>query len=96
MRYPDFNMHVAQEPIDRYVSYRLIEPGYELYRQMGLYQRDMQSFEVKTIYENNRVHDLDDNHCVNCHNYQNYSAENMLFHVRSAHGGTIIGNKKAD
>lgn len=94
MRYPDFNMHVAQEPIDRYVSYRLIEPGYELYRQMGLYQRDMQSFEVKTIYENNRVHDLDDNHCVNCHNYQNYSAENMLFHVRSAHGGTIIGNKK--
>lgn len=90
VRYPDFSMQIASEPIDRYVSYRLIEPGYELYRQMGLYQRDMESFEVKTIYENNRTQDTDDNHCVNCHNYQNYSSQKMLFHIRGAHGGTLI------
>jgi hypothetical protein len=92
MRYQDFRIDVAPEEIDRYVSYRLIEPGYELYRQMGLYQRDLECFEEKAIYENNRVHDLENNHCVNCHNYQNHSTEKMLFHVRGAHGGTIICN----
>lgn len=92
IRYEDFKMDVAS-PIDRYLSYRLIEPGYELYRQMGLYQRDLESFEVKTIYENNQVQNTENNHCVNCHNFQNYSTDRMLFHVRSAHGGTVIYNK---
>ena len=89
-RYNDFKITVAAEPIDRYVSYRLIEPGYEVYRQLGLYQRNVSDFSVSTIYENNRSFDTDNNHCVNCHNYQNYSAKNMLFHIRGKHGGTMI------
>ena len=89
-RYKDFNITVAAEPIDNYVSYRLIEPGYEVYRQLGLYQRNVSDFSVSTIYENNRSFDTDNNHCVNCHNYQNYSAKNMLFHIRGKHGGTMM------
>lgn len=89
-RYPEYTLHVAQEDIDPYLSYRLIEPGYELYRQVGLYQRNLTNFEVQTIYENNRAPEREDDHCVNCHNYQNYSTERMLFHVRGNHGGTIL------
>lgn len=81
---------VAEEDIDPYLSYRLIEPGYELYRQVGLYQRNLTNWDEQPIYENNRTYDDGNNHCVNCHNYQNYSTENMLFHVRSNHGGTMI------
>jgi len=90
VRYPSFNMYVAEEDIDNYLSYRLIEPGYELYRQLGLYQRNLTNFTQTTIYENNRSFDNDGNHCINCHNYQNYDTERMLFHVRAAHGGTVI------
>lgn len=90
VRYQDFDIRVAPETIDPFLSYRLIEPGYELYRQIGLYQRNLENFEVKTIYENNRTYDSENNHCVNCHNYQNYSARNMLFHIRGAHGGTML------
>jgi len=82
--------HVAEEPIDSFLSYRLIEPGYELYRQLGLYQRNLTNFTENVIYENNREYDEENNHCVNCHNYQNYSTDHMLFHVRASHGGTII------
>lgn len=89
-RYPEYTLHVAQEDIDPYLSYRLIEPGYELYRQVGLYQRNLTNFEVQTIYENNRAPEREDDHCVNCHNYQNYSPSRMLFHVRGNHGGTIL------
>lgn len=81
---------VAQEDIDPYLSYRLIEPGYELYRQLGLYQRNLTNWDVHTIYENNRSYDDGENHCINCHNYRNQSARDMLFHVRANHGGTII------
>lgn len=102
--YKQFNWQIAKEPIDKYLSYRLIEPGYELYRQMGLYQRNMTNFDVQVIYENNRIYSEENSHCVNCHNYQNYSTKRMLFHVRANHGGTIIAengkiekiNTKAD
>lgn len=92
VKHPAYTLHVAAEPIDRYLSYRLIEPGYEVYRQLGLYQRDLESFEQKAIYENNRSFDSIDNHCVNCHNYQNYDTQRMLFHVRGKHGGTVFVN----
>ena len=90
VRFPAYKLSVAAEPIDRYLSYRLIEPSYELYRQLGLYQRDLETFNVATIYENNREYNDEENHCINCHNYQNYSTRRMLFHVRAKHGGTVF------
>ena len=90
--YPPYMLTVAPEEIDPYLSYRLIEPGYELYRQLGLYQRNLTNWDVHTIYENNKDYDEEHNHCINCHNFCNYSTENMLFHVRSMHGGTVMIN----
>ncbi|MBR5607228.1 MAG: hypothetical protein IKW44_02485, partial [Bacteroidaceae bacterium] len=90
VKFKDYNLHVAEEPIDPYLSYRLIEPGYELYRQLGLYQRNLTNWDVHTIYENNRTYEEKNNHCINCHNYKNYSTQDMLFHVRANHGGTIV------
>lgn len=90
VKYKPHKLLVADEDIDTYLSYRLIEPGYELYRQLGLYQRNLTNWDVHTIYENNHSFCDEDNHCINCHNYQNYSTDQMLFHVRAKHGGTII------
>lgn len=90
LAYPRYTLHIAPEPIDRYLSYRLIEPGYELYRQLGLYQRDLQTFDEYTIYENNRSFSEKENHCINCHNYQAYDTRRMLFYVRATHGGTVV------
>ncbi len=90
VRYKSHHLTVAEEGIDPYLSYRLIEPGYELYRQLGLYQRNLTNFDEHVIYENNRTFDEEHNHCINCHNYQNYSTRQMLFHVRAQHGGTVI------
>ncbi|HBE55817.1 MAG TPA: hypothetical protein DDW22_07505 [Prevotellaceae bacterium] len=81
---------VANEDIDPYLSYRLIEPGYELYRQLGIYQRNLTNWDERAVYENNRTYEEEENHCINCHNYRNQSAQDMLFHVRAHHGGTII------
>ena len=91
-RHPAYRISVAPEAIDPYLSYRLIEPSYEIYRQLGIYQRNLENFDETPIYENNDAYDDDNNHCINCHNYQNYSTDRMLFHVRALHGGTVFVN----
>lgn len=90
LKTPSWSMHVATDSIDPYLYYRLIEPGYELYRQLGIYCRNLQNDNETAVYENNREFDNDNNHCVNCHNFQNYDTQRMLFHVRASHGGTMM------
>lgn len=95
-----FNIHVAQEEIDAYLSYRLIQPSYVAYEKLILAQRNLTNFEEEVIYDNMLVNTEKDGQCINCHSYQNYKTERMQFHMRQALGGTMIadnGNiKKVD
>lgn len=90
---PQKRIYVAEENIDSYVTYRLIEPLYQQYCQMGIYQRNLTNFDERVIYETNCDVNGDDVHCVNCHNFQAYNADKMLMHVRAAHSGTVFVNK---
>lgn len=85
-----FEITIAREPIDDYVSYRLIEPGYAIYNQMSIAQRQLSSFEETEIFNNMVTGNNRTGQCINCHSYQNYATDNMLFHVRVMHGGTVI------
>lgn len=93
VKHPDYKITVANEEIDPYLTYRLIEPSYELYRQLGIYQRNLTSFEEVPIYENNDDFEAKNNHCINCHAAQAYGATHRtLFHVRGEHGGTVYAH----
>ena len=88
-----FEIRVAPELIDEYVSYRLIEPSYVAWTFMEIAQRNLTSFEETQIFNNEiTMNDRKIGQCVNCHSYQNYKTDNMLFHVRLANSGTIIVN----
>lgn len=85
--YRPFIIKVAEEPIDKYVAYRLIEPGFQHWSEMGLYQRDLESFKQSAIIENKNTNYS----CMNCHSFGNRDPKNMLFHVRSTeYAGTYI------
>lgn len=84
--YEPFNIHVAAEEIDPWISYRLIEPGYEGWSQIGIYQREMSSFAEEEIISNHSSVMT----CLNCHHYLSYSAESIMFHARGPEGGTIL------
>lgn len=85
---PSFEMCVAKEPVDPWISYRLIPPGYELWNSMGIYQRNMETFEQHPIYENIMTR----SNCVNCHSYCMQNPDKMLFHVRAKYGATVMIN----
>ena len=88
-----FEIRVAEDPIDEYLSYRLIEPSYVAWTFMEIAQRNLTSFEETQIF-NNEITSIDreKGQCINCHSYQNYKTDNMLFHVRLSNAGTVIVN----
>lgn len=81
-----FSIFVAEDEIDGWVAYRLIEPGYVGWRHLGIYQRELSSFEETAIVTNKEENGT----CLNCHNFPAYSSESMMFHARGANGGTVI------
>ncbi len=89
-QYKPFAMNVAPDTIDHYLSYRLIEPSYVSYEELHIEQRDLTSFEASDIYNNLMVQTEREAQCINCHSYQNYGTQRMLFHMRESHGGTMV------
>lgn len=84
--YEPFSLHVASVPVDPYIAYRLIEPGYELWYHMGIYQRDLESYKQTPIMENK----LTDDNCMNCHSFCMQNPDQMLFHMRGSIAATML------
>ncbi len=92
-KYKPFEVSVATDPIDEYISYRYIEPGYQNYNELTLNQRNLTNFDESVIYSNKMLSETNpvtEYQCVNCHSYQNYRTDNFQFHIRQYKGGTII------
>ena len=88
-----FEIYVAPDAIDEYLSYRLIEPSYVAWTYMEIAQRHLTTFEETQVFNNEiTMNDREKGQCINCHSYQNYKTDNMLFHVRLANSGTVIVN----
>ena len=93
LSFNSFEIFVAEEPIDEYLSYRLIEPSYVAWDFMEIAQRNITTFEETQIFNNEiTCTDRASGQCINCHSYQNYKTDNMLFHVRKSNGGTVLVN----
>lgn len=90
MKYKPFNISVAEEPIDPYISYRLIAPSYVTYEELTINQRCLENYDESVIYDNMLCGTEKNGQCINCHNYQNYNPQRMQFHARQFKGGTII------
>lgn len=86
MAYKAFHIAVAEEPIDPYLSYRLIPPGYEMWHEMGIYQRNLENFDETPIVVNRQT----DYNCMNCHSYCMQNPDKMMFHSRARNAGTIL------
>ena len=88
-----FTISVSPDEIDPYLSYRLIPPGYQAWKKMGIYQRCLETYSQTAVFENS----LTGGNCVNCHTYCQRDPSRMLFHARSEFGGTaMILNDKVE
>ena len=84
--YKPFSIRVSADSIDSHLVYRLIEPGYETWNALGIYQRCLEDFTEKAVITNEGT----DRNCMNCHSFAGRNPDRMVFHMRAAHGGTFI------
>ncbi len=87
-----FLITISPDSIDPYISYRLIAPSYVTYEDLTICQRNLENYSEKVLYGNMANSNERDGQCINCHSYQNYDPNTFQFHVRQAHGGTLIVN----
>ncbi|MBO4945582.1 MAG: PD40 domain-containing protein [Muribaculaceae bacterium] len=84
--YEPFPVYVSRDSIDGWLAYRMLYPGYELWSEMGIYQRDLSNFDQTAILENKDVEKM----CLNCHSFSAGDPNTMMLHVRGKKGGTVI------
>lgn len=84
---PIVNM-ISADTIDSYLAYRLLYPGYELWNEIGIYQRNLTNYDETPILENRSF----GKQCVNCHTFRQNSTRDFMIHVRGKNGGTLISH----
>jgi len=83
--YRSFSIFVSPDSIDYGICYRLIAPGYEVWSKMGIYERDLSSFDERALIENTQFEG-----CVNCHSFNRGNPADMSLHIRGPHGATLL------
>ncbi len=92
-RYQPFEMHVSEHPLNDYgLVYRKIAPGFETFSKIGIYQRQLSSFDESPILEETAVN----GQCLNCHYSNRGNANQFSIHIRGSHGGTYVRNDRGD
>ena len=83
--YHPFSLYVSPDSIDYGICYRLIAPGHEVWSKMGIYERDLSSFDERPLIENTQFEG-----CVNCHSFNRGDPSKMSLHIRGPHGATLL------
>ena len=86
LQYPPLVWQIRPEPIDPYLTYRLVQPIDGVFTATALYERHLEDFNVRTLMDNA----LMDNNCFNCHTYHNGNARRMMIHLRKPSEGTLF------
>ncbi|MBQ3689634.1 MAG: PD40 domain-containing protein [Bacteroidales bacterium] len=85
-KYKNFKIHVEKDSIDPYLTYRLIEPDYEVFSRLKIEQRCIENFNKKDICN----HEITENACMNCHTFAFNDSKTSMFYVRGKNGGAVL------
>lgn len=86
-QYKDFDIFVSNASLDDWgLTYRRIKPGYEVGGDIGIYQRDIHSFEEYAILTETVV----PGRCFNCHTANRTNPDRITLQMRGEGGGTMI------
>ena len=81
-----WSIHVSPDRIDPYLTYRLIEPGFEVWDDLEIQERNLESFETRNISDWRHT----GNHCMNCHIHAQGRGDLSMFYLRGEGGGAIL------
>ena len=90
-RYKTITNTIANENIDSYIAYRFIKPLFNWWKDVGVYQRNLENYERTVILHGESFNDG----CLNCHTFLNNAPEHMTLGIRSTTYGsaTLMADK---
>lgn len=86
IQYKTFHWQVVTDQVDPYLTYRLIEPDYEIWNNVQIQQRCVENFETNALGHYEQL----DNRCMNCHTFANQDPNLSMMYVRGENGGAIL------
>ena len=86
IQYKSFQWHVVSDKVDPFLTYRLIEPDYEIFNHLQIQQRCVENFDVRAIGHYEQL----ENRCMNCHTFASQNPELSMMYVRGPGGGAIL------
>ena len=87
--YKSFSWQIVDDKIDPYLTYRLIEPDYEIWNNVQIQQRCLENFDVNALGHYEQL----ENRCMNCHTFANQDPQLSMMYVRGPGGGAILNQK---
>ncbi len=78
-RYQTVKNVIANEDIDAFLVYRKIRPGHRTWRDIGIHQRNLNSYDESLILDNGYFK----HGCLNCHTFCQNQPDKMLIGIRS-------------
>ena len=87
LQYRDFDIYVSDASLDDWgLTYRRIKPGYEVGGDIGIYQRNIHTFDEYAILTEDAV----PGRCFNCHTANHTNPDRLMMQMRGEGGGTMI------
>ena len=87
LQYDDFDVYVSDDSLDDWgLTYRRIKPGYEVGGDIGIYQRNIHTFDEYAILSETVV----PGRCFNCHTANRTNPDRITLQMRGEGGGTMI------
>lgn len=84
--FKSFKWQVVGDSIDPYLTYRLIEPDYEVWNKIQIRQRCIENWKETILTD----YHLQENRCMNCHTFGNQNSNLSMVYVRGEDGGAIL------
>ena len=88
-QYAPFHWRVVSDKVDPYLTYRLIEPDYEIWNNVQIQQRCVENFDVNALGHYEQL----ENRCMNCHTFANQDPQLSMMYVRGPGGGAILNQQ---
>lgn len=86
-QYRTFDIFVSKYSLDDYgLTYRRIQPGYEVGGNIGIYQRDIHTFDEEAMMTETAL----PGRCFNCHTPNRTNPKQLTLQVRGEGGGTLV------
>lgn len=88
VKYKSFDIAVSDDVIDPYLTYRLIEPDYEVFSRLQIVERNIEDFSERVLCDYNAV----GNRCMNCHTHASGNNDLSFLYVRGEGGGMVLND----